>query len=44
MHSGFTALRNEMPMNIRAKRKIILSDAAKKDIDRIERVLDRPDH
>ena len=38
MHSGFTALRNEMPMNIRAKRKIILSDAAKKDIDRIDEI------
>jgi glutathione S-transferase len=30
------ALRSEMPMNIRAKRKITLSDDAKKDIARID--------
>lgn len=36
MHSSFMALRNEMPMNIRATRKVELSDAAKKDITRID--------
>ena len=36
MHSGFMALRNEMPMNIRAKRAIELTSAAKKDIARID--------
>ncbi len=36
MHSGFMALRSEIPMNIRAKRKITLSDDAKKDIARID--------
>jgi len=38
MHSGFMALRNEMPMNIRATRKVELSDAAKKDIARIDEI------
>jgi glutathione S-transferase len=38
MHSGFTSLRNEMPMNCRAKRKIELSDAAKKDVKRIDEI------
>lgn len=36
MHSGFMALRNEMPMNIRATRNVELSAAAKKDIARID--------
>ncbi|MBE0363657.1 glutathione S-transferase [Pseudoalteromonas ulvae UL12] len=36
MHSGFMALRNEMPMNIRAKRMVELSSTAKKDIARID--------
>lgn len=36
MHSGFNALRSEMPMNIRARRKIQLTDQAKKDLARIE--------
>ncbi|WP_409439758.1 glutathione S-transferase family protein [Psychromonas sp. GE-S-Ul-11] len=36
MHSGFMALRNEMPMNIRATRKVELSAAAKQDIARID--------
>ena len=36
MHSGFMALRNEMPMNIRATRKVELSAAAKKDLARID--------
>ena len=38
MHSGFMALRNEMPMNIRAKRAIELTLAAKKDIARIDAI------
>lgn len=38
MHSGFTALRNEMPMNCRAKRQVELSEAAKKDIARIDQI------
>lgn len=38
MHSGFNALRNEMPMNIRATRCVQLSDAAKKDIQRIDEI------
>lgn len=38
MHSGFQALRNEMPMNIRAKRKVELSDAAKRDIERVDQI------
>lgn len=35
MHAGFAALRNEMPMNIRAKRIVNLSADAKKDIQRV---------
>ena len=35
MHSGFTALRSEMPMNCRARRQAQVSDAARRDIDRI---------
>ncbi|WP_417700115.1 glutathione S-transferase family protein [Pseudoalteromonas lipolytica] len=38
MHSGFLALRNEMPMNIRAKRHVELSEHAKKDIARIDEI------
>lgn len=36
MHSGFTAIRNEMPMNIRAKRSIELSDDAKNEINQMQ--------
>jgi len=36
MHSGFSAIRNEMPMNIRAKRTIELSDDAKKEINQMQ--------
>ncbi len=36
MHSGFTAVRGELPMNIRAKRKVNLSQAALNDIQRID--------
>lgn len=38
MHSGFAALRNEMPMNIRAKRHIELSEQARKDITRMDEI------
>ncbi|WP_434361547.1 glutathione S-transferase family protein [Parasalinivibrio latis] len=38
MHSGFNALRNECPMNCRAKRKVVLSDDAKTDIARIDEI------
>lgn len=39
MHSGFTALRSEMGMNVRAhQRKIEISDAAKYDLKRIEQI------
>jgi glutathione S-transferase len=36
MHSSFVALRSEMPMNIRAKRKVTLSEAALNDVRRID--------
>lgn len=35
MHSGYHALRNEMPMNCRAKRRVTLSEAAQKDVQDI---------
>ncbi|MCL9774466.1 glutathione S-transferase family protein [Vibrio methylphosphonaticus] len=38
MHSGFMAIRNEMPMNCRASRKVSLSEEARKDIARIEQI------
>jgi glutathione S-transferase len=38
MHSGFFAVRNEMPMNCRAIRKVELSAAAIKDIARIDQI------
>lgn len=38
MHSSFADLRNEMPMNCRAKRKVNLSEGAKKDIARIDQI------
>lgn len=39
MHSGFSALRNECPMNLRRPRnKIELSEAALSDISRIEQI------
>ena len=36
MHSGFSALRNAMPMNIRAKRKIEITPDVARDIARVE--------
>ncbi|OEE86981.1 glutathione S-transferase family protein [Enterovibrio norvegicus] len=38
MHSGFNALRNEMPMNIRGRRKISPSAACLNDIARIDEI------
>jgi len=38
MHSGFNALRNALPMNIRAKRKVDLSAAVAIDIARIDAI------
>ncbi len=38
MHAGFGYLRNEMPMNCRAKRKVHLSADALKDIARIDQL------
>lgn len=38
MHSGFTALRNELPMNIRATRKVELSENALSDIKRVDEI------
>lgn len=38
MHSGFAALRTEMPMNCRATRKIELSDLVRADIARIDQI------
>ncbi|WP_070964426.1 glutathione S-transferase family protein [Vibrio sonorensis] len=38
MHSGFFSIRNELPMNIRARRKVELSEGALKDIARIDAI------
>lgn len=38
MHSGFGAMRNEMPMNIRAKRRLELSDEAKSDVAQVQQL------
>lgn len=38
MHSGFTAVRSAMPMNIRAKRYVELNDTVRADISRIEQI------
>ncbi|MCV5648622.1 glutathione S-transferase, partial [Escherichia coli] len=38
MHSGFFDLRNELPMNIRAHRKVDLTKGALKDIARIDAI------
>lgn len=38
MHSGFFNLRNEMPMNCRAKRKVDISAGAKQEIARIDQI------
>lgn len=36
MHSSFQALRSQMPMNIRARRRVTMDEALKADIARIE--------
>ena len=36
MHAGFAALRQELPMNCRASRKVHISDACERDIHRID--------
>lgn len=38
MHSGFTHVRNAMPMNIRATRKFEMNDDIAKDIARIDQI------
>lgn len=38
MLAGFMAVRNELPMNIRAHRKVVLSEQAIKEIKRIEAI------
>ncbi len=38
MHSGFSALRSELPMNCRAKRKVVLSEQARLEIARVDRL------
>ncbi|GLT19687.1 glutathione S-transferase [Vibrio zhanjiangensis] len=38
MHSGFLDLRNELPMNIRARRKVTLSQGALMDVARIDAI------
>ncbi len=38
MHSGFAALRNAMPMNIRARRKVDIDATVQKDLARIEQI------
>ncbi|MFA0014063.1 glutathione S-transferase family protein [Vibrio lentus] len=38
MHSGFSDVRNEMPMNCRARRTLSLSEGALKDIARIDQI------
>jgi len=47
MHAGMTAMRNEMPMNIRASRKVELSAAAHADVQRVDAIWSkyaRPDN
>ena len=38
MHSGLFGIRNEMPMNCRAKRRVELSDTAKKEIVNLDAI------
>lgn len=38
MHSGFVGLRSEMPMNIRARRIVTLSESASTDVRRIDQI------
>lgn len=42
MHSGFNALRSEMPMNCRAyQRQLVISEACRSDIDQVEALFAR---
>jgi glutathione S-transferase len=36
MHAGFTDLRNNLPMNCRAKRRVTIDHATQQDIDRVQ--------
>lgn len=38
MHSGFMAIRSEMPMNCRARKKLQISDAAKAECSRVDQL------
>ncbi len=38
MHSGFTAIRSEMPMNCRARRSLQLSDSARSECERVDQL------
>lgn len=38
MHAGFSALRNAMPMNIRATRRVAITPAVQRDLDRIAQI------
>ncbi|SHE80386.1 glutathione S-transferase [Marinomonas polaris DSM 16579] len=38
MHSGLFGIRNEMPMNCRAKRRVELSDNAKKEVANLDNI------
>jgi len=41
MHSGFNALRNELPMNIRASRMVEMSADTKEDIRRVDEIFNQ---
>ncbi|XOV86724.1 MAG: glutathione S-transferase family protein [Pseudomonadota bacterium] len=38
MHAGFTALRSALPMNLRARRRVALTDEVRRDITRIDAI------
>ncbi len=38
MHSGFMAIRSEMPMNCRARRSLQISDAAREECKRVDKL------
>ena len=38
MHAGFTALRNELPMNCRARRRVSITQQCRNDIARIDHI------
>lgn len=44
MHSGFFGIRNEMPMNCRAKRHVELSDQAKQEVANLDRIWSEQRH